>query len=187
MQQLKGKFVKQAYSNGQYMVCFLTDKSIVPEYEGKELAIDVKTYRKDRSLDANAYYWVLVGKLAYALNQTQPWVHNDMIRKYGQPEMVDGKAVYTVIPDTEEAETVIANELKFHLRPTSQVKNGKDGKDYRTYILMRGSSTYNSKEFSALLNGLIEECKALNIQTLTPDELAQLKGYEKQEFIHRQN
>ncbi len=58
------------------------------------LSVEMKKYRKKRSLDANAYYWKLVTKLADKLGQTNAWIHNDMLRKYGQIEEVDGKIVY---------------------------------------------------------------------------------------------
>ena len=61
------------------------------------------------------------------------------------------------------------------MKPTSEVKVGSDGSPYRTYILMRGSHQYNSKEMSVLIDGLVSECKEHNIETLTPEELARLR------------
>lgn len=179
MQQLKGRFVKQGYSNGGNVVVLSVDQSIKQEYIGKDLTIDIKQFRKDRSLDANAYYWVLVGKLADAVGESQPYIHNEMIRKYGQTEVFDGQLIRAVIPNTEESEKKVNEALDYHLRPTSEIRKGKDGKDYRTYVMMRGSSTYNSKEFSTLLNGIIFELNELGISTMTPDELLELKGYER--------
>lgn len=45
---------------------------------------------------------------------------------------------------------------------------------YRTYLMLRGSHTYDTKEMSVLINGLVEECKEQGIETLTPDELRRM-------------
>ncbi|MFR6513294.1 MAG: hypothetical protein ACLUP8_04595 [Ruminococcus sp.] len=68
-----------------------------------KLILEIKPYRRKRSLDANAYYWVLVGKLAKAIGLSNNEVHNMLLRGYGHPEIFEGKSVYMTIPDTEEA------------------------------------------------------------------------------------
>ena len=145
----------------------------------REYDVEIKRHRKKRSLTANAYYWSLLTKLADALKESNPYVHNMMLRDYGQMERYDGKIVYVVLPDTADAEEKAARAETYHLKPTSQVKYGNDGQVYRTWMLLRGSSTYNTQEFSRLLDGLIEECKSVGIETMTPAELARLDGYEK--------
>jgi hypothetical protein len=62
-----------------------------------------------------------------------------------------------------------------HVRPTDEVKQGKDGKMYRTYLLLKGSHELNSKEFSILLDGIISDCHEANIQTATPQEIQMMK------------
>lgn len=151
---------------------------ITPEelekYQGKKLSVEIKTYRERRSLDANAYYWTLAGKLAAVLKQSTGWVHNFLIRRYGQPEEIGGKAVYVTIPDTDEAAKAVDEETLYHLRPTSQVRQGNDGVMYRTYRLMRGSHEYNTAEMTGLINGLVMECRESGIETMTPDELTKM-------------
>ena len=46
-------------------------------------------------------------------------------------------------------------------------------------VLYFGSSTYNSRQMSALIDQLIQDAKALGIETLPPDELSRLAGYER--------
>lgn len=143
----------------------------------QEYDVEIKKHRKKRSLSANAYYWALIGKLADALKAPQTLVHNMILRDYGQMERYGGKLVYVVLPDTAEAEEKAGRAETYHLKPTSQTKYGLDGQVYRTWMLLRGSSTYNTHEFSRLLDGLIEECKDAGIETMTPAELARLDGY----------
>lgn len=98
----------------------------------EKLSLEIKRYRRKRSLDANAYYWALIGKLSKVLELSNPETHNMMLCRYGQPEIFEGKAVYITIPDTEEAEKKVANATDYHLQPTSQVREGNDGIMYRT-------------------------------------------------------
>lgn len=142
--------------------------------QDKKLTVEIKQYREKRSLDANAYYWQLLTQLADALNISKPAAHNRMLRQYGQLMIIDEQAVYTVLPDTEEAEKAINAAETYHLKPTSQVKQGKGGKMYRTYMMLRGSSDYDTKEMSVLINGLVEECKEQGVETIPPDELRRI-------------
>ena len=125
--------------------------------------IVIKKHRKKRSLDANAYYWALVSKLAKVLDSSNPEIHNHLLRMYGEPELFDGIPVYTTIPETEEAERKVNTLMDYHLAPTSQVREGNDGVMYRTYRLIRGSHTFNTEEMARLIDGLVESCKEAGI------------------------
>lgn len=101
-----------------------------------------------------------------------------MLRGYGQPEIFGGKTAYVTIPDTEEAEKKVNQDENNHLAPTSQVRVGNDGVMYRTYRMLRGSRTYDTKEMSRLIDGLITCCKDAGIpetEIMTPDEKVILK------------
>lgn len=154
-----------------------TKADVIEELKENVLSIELKRYREKRSLDANAYYWKLVTELADKISQSNAWVHNDMLRKYGQVEMIDGKIVYIVIPDTDVAYNKAYEAQEYHIKPTSQVKEGKDGIIYRTYIMLRGSSSYNTKEMSQLIDGLVRECKGVGIETMSPEEIKRILGY----------
>ena len=157
--------------------------------ENPERLYECKEKKQKRSLDANGYYWSILGKLASVLTLSRPRLHNMMLRSYGQAEYMDGKLVPVTIPDTDDAEEKALEAETFHIKPTSQVRQDKDGKSYRTYYLLRGSSTYDTKEFSILLDGLIEEAKEQGIETLPPLELAKMyeemrKREEKKKVDH---
>ena len=51
--------------------------------DGKEYVVEVKQYRKKRSLDANAYCWVLIDKLAEKLNVSKTEVYRREIKEIG--------------------------------------------------------------------------------------------------------
>lgn len=138
-----------------------------------KIRLKIAKYRAKRSLDANAYYWVLLSKLARVLQTSNAELHNLMLSRYGQPWIVVDALHLAMLPDTEKTEKLVKQSEEYHLRPTSQVTTLADGKEYRTYITMRGSSTYNTEEMARLLDGLISECKAVGMtdgEIMTPDE-----------------
>lgn len=144
----------------------------------EKLSITIKKYRQKRSLDANSYYWVLITKLAKKKETSNEEQHNEMIAEYGFPELIDGQLARIPLPDTDEADRIIRKSSVYHLKPTTQIMQGKDGVNYRTYIMMRGSSTYNTEEMARLIEGLIYECKSsgmLDAEIMTPDEKQQLQ------------
>lgn len=170
------------YLTGKLTVLFEPCEDFREAYEElkgcEKLSFEIKRYRRKRSLDANAYYWVLCTKLAKVLQVSNQEIHNLMLRKYGQPEIFEGKAAYITIPDTEQAEKKVNTATDYHLCPTSQVREGLDGIMYRTYKLLRGSHTYNTEEMARLIDGLIGECKDVGIpdaEIASPDEKRILK------------
>lgn len=170
--------VTRDWSTGKFRVTFEAEDDIsgqIDDMRDKTLRLTAKQWRDKRSLDSNAYYWVLLSKLAEDLRISKPRAHNIMLREYGQVELVDGSRCYVRIPDTEEAENDVMERTVFHLRPTSQVVEGNDGINYRTYVVLMGSSRYDTAEMSHLLDGLIYECKVLGIETATPEELERMK------------
>ncbi len=93
------------------------------ELKGKDvLSLEIKPYRKKRSLDANAYYWVLLTKLAKVMNTSNAEMHNLMLIHYGEPEIIEGKPIYMTVPDTEDAGKKVMQATEYHLMPTSQVR-----------------------------------------------------------------
>lgn len=170
------------YSTGNITILFSPSEDFRQAYEElkgyDKLILEIKPYKRQRSLNSNAYYWTILSKLATAIGISNPECHNIMLREYGQPEIFEDKCVYMTIPDTEEAEKKVNSASDYHLQPTSQVREGNDGIMYRTYRLLRGSHTYNTAEMARLIDGLIYECKQAKIpdrEIATPDEQRLLK------------
>lgn len=171
------KNISQSFLTGDAEVTFAVERREALCLEGlkdKKLRIEVKEYKAKRSLTANGYYWVLIAKLAGVLNVSNARLHNMMLRRYGQPYVIAGDLMRATIPDTDEAENMILEDEFEHLKPTSQVIQYKDGVARRTYVVMRGSSDYDTAEFSRLIGGLVSECEEVGIETLPPRELAKM-------------
>lgn len=131
-----------------------------------DVEVTIKKRQTKRGLTANGLYWSTLTQLARVLGISNQRMHNTLLRRYGQPERYGEEVVYIMLPDTAEAENKALEAETYHLKPTSHTKDGKDG-TYRAYMLMRGSSTYNTEEFSRLLDGLLEECKEMGIHVMT--------------------
>lgn len=143
--------------------------------QGKpEKVYDIKEHKERRSLDSNSYYWVLVSKLSQKLRMSCARIHNTMLRDVAPPYLIDGRVAMQPIPDTDEAENQVLESTTYHLKPTSGTIEGKDGQLYRWYIILRGSSSFNKEEMSALIDRIVAECKEQDIETATPAELAQM-------------
>ena len=145
-------------------------------YEGLKdaelLDIKIVRHRNRRSLDANAYFHVLVGKLADELRISKPRCKNIMIGRYGQPFYIDGDGTAEAVIKTNiPASQMLENET-VHCMPCGQ--KYEDGKELVFYKIFRGSSTYDTREMSILIDGTVSECKDLGIETLPPDELERM-------------
>lgn len=136
---------------------------------------DFTEHKEKRSRSQNSYYWELLGRLSRKLRKPMAAVHNEMLRSYGVPEIIDGGLITVMVPDSEIGEARAIMSESYHLKPTSRLKTGNDGNIYRMYMLLKSSHDMNTEEMSGLLNGLIEECKAQDIETLPPDELERLR------------
>lgn len=136
-----------------------------------KLRIKAVKWTEKRSLDANAYFHVLVGKIADAMTISKAKAKNLMICQYGQPERLDDQSelVYKTnapIEYMEEQEAVHARWIGM------KEENGKEVNFYKIY---RGSHTYDTKEMSYLIDGTVAEAKEHGIETMTPDELERMK------------
>lgn len=119
-------------------------------------------HKNRRSLDANAYLWVLIGKIADQLRKSKGEVYLDMLKDYGQGGVV--KIPNRYIEHFERA-------FPYHEKHES-LPDEKRAQYYRFWV---GSSQYNTQEMSVLIDGVVQEAKALGIETATPQELALIK------------
>lgn len=144
---------------------------------------DLQEHKEKRSRSQNSYYWELAGKVSvkttkFGANINE--IHNRNLRELGLREYVNEQPICVYIPDTEEAEKATLNAESYHLKPTSQTREGKDGKMFRCYVMLRGSHTFNTSEMSALVDLMVQEATAVGVQVLTPAELARIRQLEVQ-------
>lgn len=133
----------------------------------KKYVADIKEYRERRSLDANAYMWVLVGKLSGKLGLPPEEIYRAAIRDVG-----DNYEVMPVRNDALDRWKAIwqSNGLGWLCEEIGPSK--LDG--YTNVRNFYGSSAYDKSQMSRLIDNIVQDCKAQGIETLTPDELARL-------------
>ena len=135
--------------------------------DGTEYVMTIDKVRKKRSLDANAYFWVLADKLATA--QGLPGT-TEIYHKYIK-EIGGNREIVCVI---EEAADKLCRGWEHNGLGwlTECIPSKIDGCVH--VILYYGSSTYDTVQMSRLIELIIQDCKALDIETATPAELALL-------------
>ena len=158
--------------NAQEIIAFLFDAD-------KKAIWDINPHKEKRRLTQNAYYWVLLEKLAVKTHVSKAEIHNTNLSALGLVERMGDKPIYIMLEDTEEVEKKTLQADTYHLAPRRETKIGTDGKTYRWYVMLRGSSSMNVEEMSALVDLAVQDAKAQGIETLPPSELAHIRELER--------
>ena len=158
------------------MIMFLTQQA-------KDIMWDLTEHKAKRSMSQNSYYWMLAGKVAsktarFGANVNM--IHNRNLRELGLAERINDELICVYIPDTDKAEEETLNAESYHVKPTSQTRLGKDGQIFRCYVMLRGSHTFNTAEMSALVDLMVQEAKAVGVETMTPQELEHIRQLERE-------
>lgn len=134
----------------------------------KKLSLSVSQYHKPRSNDANAYMWVLCQAIAEAVKSTKEEVYRAHIRDYGEFD--------AIVCPTKGAQRFASGWGR---------ENGKSGTGWfcdlidnydgtTTVLCYYGSSTYNTKQMSTILDSLISECDELGLEVQITDSVRAL-------------
>ena len=151
-------------------------KRFVGEMKRVKYSVEIKQYRKRRSLDANAYAWQLLGKLAAALSTqdvtySPEHVYRELIRDVGDN--------YEIMPVRDDAlERWVQIWTSRGLGWVCEVMGPSKIKGYTNTRCFYGSSVYDTAQMSRLISIIVEECKAVGVETMTPEELGKLMEAE---------
>lgn len=133
---------------------------------GKLYDVTIKEHRDRRSLDANAYAWVLLDKLAERLRIPKTDLYRSYIREIGGNN-----------------ETVCVLESAANKLRSGWEHNGVGWQTETmpskingcvNVTLYYGSSTYDTVQMSRLIDLIVQDCKTQGIETMTPQQLAAL-------------
>lgn len=158
--------------SGKVEISFKGDKSIIRQFEGLkddiELTVQVKEYKQKRSLSQNAYMWVLLNEIAKGVDSTKEKIYKELVKDYG---------VFEVLPLKNEAvERFTHNWTKNGLGWFTEILGKSKISGYTNIIAYYGSSTYDTKEMTRLLDAVVTECQELGINTMTMDEIMLLSN-----------
>lgn len=147
-----------------------------------EVDVEIKKHREKRSLDANAYFWVLADRLAKAVSTkgTRPVTSLDIYREY-----IKAVGAFEYIPIKTEAverwcEIWAAKGQGWICENMGECKRTPGYNNIKCYY---GSSVYDKEQMTRLIDQLIADCKENGIETRTPTELAEMmslwEAYDK--------
>ena len=128
--------------------------------QDKDKLFEIKEHKEKRSLSQNAYAWKLITEIGNVLRKSKEEVYQMMLKDYGQSEII--VILSSVNP---------VGYFKYYDKIRDVIIKGNQFTQYKIY---KGSSEFDSKEMSIFLDGIIQECKQLDIEVLTPDEIARL-------------
>ena len=142
--------------------------ALVRKHKNKLYDLDVKEHRRKRSLDANAYAWVLIHKLAEAMKLTPEEVYIQQIPNVGNN--------YTPMCVREQdvdrfRKSWMSNGIGWLVKDLGP----SNVRGCRNLMAYHGSSTYDTAQMSRLIDLLVQDCKALDIETLSEEKLSLLK------------
>ena len=170
---MTGRLIEQSLGlNRKYRVTLELDKDFRSEYENlkdSELDIQIKKHRKRRSLNANAYLHVLIGKIAEAQGLGNEEVKKALVCEYGAlAKDEDGLTVGFKLPASVDVSTIYPYVKCFDTRV-------EDGKSFSCYLVYKQTHLMDSLEMAHLIDGVILVAQELEIQTDTPEQVAKYK------------
>lgn len=144
--------------------CFLS----LEQLKDIKLSIQVKKWRKKRSINANNYFWKLLSEYSEEKNVDTIEEYKERVKRLGifrrfRIEDKDKKTFEIMWQDKgiawfcETADTEYIGDIEFKI--------------INAYY---GSSSFNSKQMSRLINDLVEDCKEVGIETKPQAEIDSL-------------
>ena len=164
---LKATFTRALQGElGQWEMTFTTtDKLAVTRLKAldrqKVLDLTVKEHREKRSLDANAYFHVLLSKIAEKQNIGLEEVKKRIVEDYGTVAFV------ARIPADADLETIYK-----YSKLIGESKGSK--KPCNDWYIFKPTHELNTKEMTRLIDGVIPEAQQLDIETRTPEQIAEM-------------
>lgn len=143
--------------------------------ENTDYVLEIKQYRKNRSLNANNMSWALTDQLSdkmviAGVKLSKEQMHAEMIFRYGQV-LLDGNGKQVVYSTAQEIALP-----DFYPYAKEIGESELDGKTFKHYRIYRGSHTYNSHEFSIFLSGIVMECREQGIDVDSAELKSLLEG-----------
>lgn len=138
------------------------------ELKDKDINVEIKKYSQKRSLDANAYCWTIIDKIAEKTGIKKTEVYKNAIKEIG--------GVSTIICVKDIAADSLCRGWSEHGTGWMTEKTKSKIPGCTNVTLWYGSSVYDSKQMAALIDSVIQEAEQQGISTITEKEKEQLLG-----------
>ena len=179
--KLKARFLRALTAdNGDIELTFATSdrdgSKELKTLKDAELSLNIGKAKESRTMDANAYFWVLAGKVANALSVrgSRPMTAQEVYRQY-----IRDIGVYTVVPIKDDQRTIEAFKKAWTRNGLGWLIDDLGASRIAGYVNLKchyGSSAYDKEQMSRLIDMVKADCDELGIETKTPDELEELKS-----------
>lgn len=136
--------------------------SLIDSLDDKDYLLSLKKISKKRSLNANAYAWVLIDKLGTYYNMSPEYIYKNMVT-----EISGNSVIVTVNADAAKSMIKIWESRGLGWQAIKLDEYG-DNIDYR---LVYGSSVYDTRQMSQLIDLITADCKQVGIETLEEKEV----------------
>lgn len=148
---------------------------IVEELKNEDkLNIELKKYRKHRSLDANAYFWKLLTELCELAEIDTVEEYKRRIKELGIFRQF--KIEKDNIKTFEKMWTAQGIAWFCEIADTTYIEDT----EFKIINAYYGSSSFNSKQMSRLIDGVVQDCKAYGLETKPQEEIdSLLKEWDK--------
>ena len=170
--EFTGKVVSAGkdWNTDKYNITFsVNESSVMNELNDikdcEKLQITAKKHRNKRSLDANAYAWVLMQKIAEKTNSDRWSIYLELLKRYSR--------AFTFLIVKENAVKRTMEQWRECIDLGEVEVGGQKGHQLQVFF---GSSTFDSKEMSVFIDGIVSECKEMGIETIPPAELERIKS-----------
>ena len=128
-----------------------------------DISVEIKKYREPRSKDANAYFHLLVNKIADVTGDSDDEAKVRLVLQYGTlAKDAGGQVLGAMLPPTAKIE----NYYPYAKWYKSMTVNDKE---YDCYLFYKRTHEMDSKEMSRLIDGTVFEAQRLGIDTDTPE------------------
>lgn len=170
---MKGRLIDLSFGiNRKQRITVEIDSDFREEFnrlKDADVRVEVKKYREKRSKDANAYFHVLVNKIAESQGLGNDEVKKMLVVEYGAlAKDPDGYSVGLKLPASVDIDSIYPYTKAFDVRE-------ENGRLFNCYLVYKHTHELDSKEMSRLIDGAIYVAKDIGIETDTPDQIAKYK------------
>ena len=162
-------FDAATFENGKLCLSALNKqmaRRFVMEMKRRTYQAEIKEHRKKRSLDANALYWKLCGSLSAIMGVSPESTYKRHIKDIGNYEVLCLKA--------EAVDGFNRMWTSGHLGRFTETRASKLN-GCVTVLAYYGSSDFNKKQMSALIDNCMQDCEAVGIETISEERLKIIK------------
>lgn len=152
--------------DGGWLLTIHTSENVGPLFDDlreSDVDVTVKKHRKKRSLDANAYAWALLDKLAAHYGVAMEKVYRQEIQSIG--------GVSEVLCLRENAAATFCRSWERNGIGWMTDTGPSKLKGCVNVTVWYGSSVYDTEQMSRLIDAIVQDCRDAGIETMTPREL----------------